>query len=620
MPPIVLGTLLLILFIYLASALGCRLLRLSRLELADPGENLLLATGLGLGALQAVPFLLFSLGIGHSLAFYALLAVIGILLIPDWIRVWAWFRGWMESLRPTEQWQRIVTMIFGILMGSLYLRSACPATSHDDLSYHVTAAVRFLDTGGFRYLPTLTYTNWPTSVELLFATALALHAESPVSLIQLLLGVVTLGGVYAAARRLGNARAGAASCIALLTYPVFWEEMTVAHVDLGTTAFSILAIFSLLLARQQPDSSARWRTMAAVFGGLAATTKLSGVWVLVSISLLAGGIPAGQQSERGAYSWREALRCLAVGGTVVAPWFIRTWIVTGNPVYPALHSIFGGIEWTAEGWPRVQRYFMLLNSPPGLPPTYANLLLSRLAIIAAAFLILGATLFGTRRSNQAIPARFAALFVALFVIGSAFQLRLVMAAIPAVAVCAGVGLARTRAGAGAALTVIAIALGLYVASSRFFEGQLYASRAALGMVSREDYLRRHLPDYPLVQFANGNLRSTDRILVSTWEEQTALFRPFALRANYWLQDSIHYDSKQRLIEDLRRLKVTHLVHRHLEDEWCAGSKICRGRRDNESRALGRLAAERGIRLGEWNGVTLYELDLDESPAAHSNPQ
>ncbi len=612
MPPIFLGTLVLILFIYLACALGSRLLLFARLETSNPGERVLLAAGLGLGALQAVPFLLFALGIGRATAFYIVIGIVGLLLIPDGIRVWAWIRECIPSLRPKGAWQKVLVAVFGLLFCALFLRALCPATSHDDLSYHLTASVRFLDAGGFRYLPTLTYTNWPISLELLFATALALHREAPIAVVQFLFGMITLGGVYAVARRVGGGFAGPAACVAPLVYPVFWEEMTLAHVDLGTAAFAILAVFSLIVALENSESSGRWRSLAAVFGGLAATTKLSGIWVLVAVSILAAGIVAGQRRDNPARPMVELLRCLAIGGIVVAPWFIRTWVVTGNPVYPALYSLFGGIEWTSEGWPRIQRYFMLFNSPPGLPATPSNLAIVRIAIILLGFGLLAVVYRGTRRSPMALPARFAALFVALFVISSAFQLRLVLAAIPAVAVCAGAVLARSRAGSGPVLAALAVFLGLYVASSRFFHDQVFATRVAIGLESREAFLNRFVPDYPIVKLANATLPPDARILVSTWEEQTALYRPLALRANYWLQDSIHYDSEQRLIGDLRRLKVTHLIHRPLEDEWCGKSKICLGRRDNESRPLGNLAQTRGTRLREWNGVTLYRLDLNVS--------
>src|SRR5687767_13753519 len=197
MPPIALGTLLVLLFAYLACALGVRLQHLARLEFVNPGERLLVAAGLGLGALQAVSFLLFALGIGRPPAFHLVLGLLSIALIPDGIRVSVLVRAWARTLRPIEIRQWALYAIFGILLGALYLRALCPLTSHDDLSYHLAASVRFLDAGGFRYMPTLTYTNWPTAVELLFATGLAIHREAPVAVVQFLFGLITLGGVYA---------------------------------------------------------------------------------------------------------------------------------------------------------------------------------------------------------------------------------------------------------------------------------------------------------------------------------------------------------------------------------------------------------------------------------------
>src|SRR5689334_11171252 len=83
---------------------------------------------------------------------------------------------------------------------------------------------------------------------------------------------------------------------------------------------------------------------------------------------------------------------------------------------------------------------MLFNSPPGLPATPQNLAFVRIAIVCAAFVLFDLVYRITRGSPLALPARFAGLFVSLFVVSSAFQLRLVLAAIPAVAACAGAAL------------------------------------------------------------------------------------------------------------------------------------------------------------------------------------
>src|SRR5207245_8181464 len=41
------------------------------------------------------------------------------------------------------------------------------------------------------------------------------------------------------------------------------------------------------------------------------------------------------------------LGALALGALLAAPWYVRNWVRTGNPVFPVFLSLFGG---QAPGW------------------------------------------------------------------------------------------------------------------------------------------------------------------------------------------------------------------------------------------------------------------------------
>src|SRR5262249_51481288 len=148
--------------------------------------------------------------------------------------------------------------------------------------------------------------------------------------------------------------------------------------------------------------------LSALFAGLAATTKLTGLWVVVTLTVVYGLTcwRAGRP-----HPVRRAVGYGALAAGVVLPWYLKTWAVTGNPFYPMLFSVFGGREWTAEGWPRYERAHMILNTPPGMPPTPGVLLLTHLVIAALGLLICLLTLRATWRSRFAIPAGVAAVFL-----------------------------------------------------------------------------------------------------------------------------------------------------------------------------------------------------------------
>src|SRR4051812_30767119 len=87
LPPILLGTLLLAVLVLLAAALGRRLFAIFRIRIVSKPERALLATGLGLGMLQFLPFTLLACGIGRPVDIKFGAAALGLLLIQDILAV-----------------------------------------------------------------------------------------------------------------------------------------------------------------------------------------------------------------------------------------------------------------------------------------------------------------------------------------------------------------------------------------------------------------------------------------------------------------------------------------------------------------------------------------------------
>jgi hypothetical protein len=351
--------------------------------------------------------------------------------------------------------------------------------------------------------------------------------------------------------------------------------------------------------------ASRWFAVSAFCTGLAATTKLLGVWVVIAFVIWVW------RTQGGRYARVYAL----TAACVVLPWFVRAAVLTGNPVYPMLYTLFGGREWTPEGWERVQHYFYLLTTLPGLPLTKPYLLLARAVVTSVALTIAVWVWRTTRTLPNALPACAAAFFTVGVAASSGYNLRFLLAAFPCAAVAAGFALARRIAGrersgllfVSAAAVVLAFRVG-----GRGLEPNLpTAAKIAFGTETTDTYLRERLDDYPLVQWTNAHLPWSARLLIATWEERTAYYHPFALRANYWLQDSVHYENETRLIGDLRRLGVTHLVLKPMERDWCVKSHVCRGRMETETARLTALAAQYGTPLHTENGITLYALALPE---------
>jgi hypothetical protein len=463
---------------------------------------------------------------------------------------------------------------------------------------------------------------------MLFALLLGLHRDSPVAIVQFLFGLLCFAVVFLFGRRLGGAFTGAIAIVLLMAFGLvqneFFSEMCMAYIDIGLTAFTLLATFTFYLGYRESNATEavvleenvavrQWLLLAALFAGLATTVKLTGVWVIVSLLFL---MLLLLWRKRGMKCLPFLLRFGGIASLVAAPWFVKTWLLTGNPFYPMLFRIFGGIEWTSEGLSKFTHGNMIWNTPPGMQPTPQVLLYSHLFNAVMGSLICLLTIWRTRRSPVAIPARMAATFTACICITTFFHTRFIMPIAP----LALLGIAFMLRDRERSLALPAGILALFFAfplSTRYAPPIPTAFRVATGITSRTEYMRAEMPDYAVTEAANRLVPREARILIGTYANNLAYYDAEALWPEWWLQDSIHYETRDRLETDLRRLGVNYLVLDPEFPDWCERSHSCRERKEREPVALTELAKQRGEKLFEANGHTLYRLHWDQEP--HPTP-
>ena len=604
MPPILLAVAFEFGLVALAAALGRRLLRLFSIGPSDRAERAVVGTALGLGALQAVPFALYAAGIGHPSAFRLAVAVLALMLLPDLVGAARTARELAASVVGLPRWGRALA---GVLVGTLallFVRAQGPIVDGDALAYHLVAAQRWLDAGRFCVIPTIPYTNWPMSAEALASMLLALHRDAPLGILQFTFGVLTAWATALLARRIHGAVAGAAALVLLLAYSRFTSQFVTLHVELATAAYVTCAVLALVGLRRAAGEWRRGGCVAAAFAGLAATTKLSGLWAIPLAACVSYGIGDLPPTER---AWRAA-RQLAIGAAIAAPWLIRCWVQTGNPMCPWLFSVFGGAGWTAEGARRFYYGHRLFCVVRELGTTLHALALQHLGMAVLGLAVAATVFWWTRHSSQAEPARMAAGCAAALAMGGYINSRFLMPALPCLAVCL-VGWVRTRERRVAVWIVPAAVLCAVHSVARLLPPSLSSSWAyGIGRMDRDRWYAGSFAEYPVIRYANDRLPRSARILVASYEKRIALFRAEALWSDALLQDDIHYDLPARFEADLRRLGTTHLFLCRDYPPFCAGSLYCAYRYRAEVAMDEDLARRRGVLLYARGPARLYRLD------------
>ena len=100
------------------------------------------------------------------------------------------------------------------------------------------------------------------------------------------------------------------------------------YVEAELTLFVTAGLYALERWREEREGG--WLALAAVFAGSAAATKYLGLFFVAAFAVeLALAAPPGQRA-------RTLLRFAALSLLVLAPWYGRILIHTGNPVFPFL--------------------------------------------------------------------------------------------------------------------------------------------------------------------------------------------------------------------------------------------------------------------------------------------
>ncbi len=526
-------------------------------------------TGLGLGALA---WLLGGLGFvpkgWNGPAFFLVLAIgwLGLKYAdrPRW-RTWG---PWAASQ------SRALPLLSGLIVLLAFLWGWVPPWAYDALMYHLQGPRLLLRAGHWYLEPNLWPLNGPFLGQMLYLAVLRLGTPLPAAPIHALFGGLVLLLLADWGYRLfGDARRAWWSVAWILGTPYYAIWMTWPYIDLIWIFFQVGSAYATWRA-WQADASARWAwaRLSAVSLGLALGAKLLALGWAVALAAfwLYRLARAGRRSQ-----------LLAWGGIVAAlaaPWYLRSWWWTGNPVYPFF--------WGGPGWParRVALFMAYLHSfgwgngawryvlwPLGIylhPERYRTIIIGRQEYppLLAWLVWLWPWLPRERRRATAWPAAWALVNAGLWTLGTQ-QIRFlfpafVLAALPLTAVLD----ALTARGRWLRQALTGLLLGLLSASL------LYMLLIGLylrpwswwtGATSTAAWVSRLVPPYPLWQFARHQLPAGARVL-PLWDGETYYCDPVCLPNGdhgRWTMLVLQFGPDSAAIAaQLRAQGITHLLY------------------------------------------------------------
>ena len=193
--------------------------------------------------------------------------------------------------------------------------------------------------GGMELLPNLAGEGGPPLMTALYAAVFYGSGERPTVLLGWVMGLLACAAVHVLGRRMAGPKAGTAAAAVFASMPVFFHQASTAATGLAQALFVMAALAALLAWMDEGNPGrlalAGWMAGSAV-GVSHACIPFA---LLLPIIALFGAGGRLDRAGRGA-RLRGALGLLLATALGTSPFLLRTWLVTGDPVYPCFQSVF----------------------------------------------------------------------------------------------------------------------------------------------------------------------------------------------------------------------------------------------------------------------------------------
>ena len=434
-------------------------------------------------------------------------------------------------------------MIYPVLAvgmaGALFLstiQALAPSTGMDALAYHLYLPKEFIQLGRMEFLPLTRESLWPLLNEMYFMFALLVQGTAAAQLFHWLFYGLTAIAIHCYCRRfLGRGTAWWASLIFVFT-PVHFAQAGYPYVDLCLAFYVFLAAYLFVLATEAENTQLLF--LSGIFAGAATATKYLGLDCALILFLMI--------LFRFRGSWVKAAYFLLGCSLVGAVWYLRSWILAGNPFFPLYPKFFGGHGYEidiAAGVGMGKGLIDFLSFPWNLtmyPAKFGGQMFGLLYILFIPPLI-----FAIKSMKASSRYLFAfALAYCFLLFQQSQQARFYVSVAPFAAIAAGYSLEHYFLNRGKFLRLLTSCV---LGATLLFYAAIFVYRVrdqwklVAGVVSAEDYLLGHERSFRGWQYLKKNALPTDKILNAA--EVRYFYAPPGLNIKHWPQESVDRNQK-----------------------------------------------------------------------------
>ena len=332
------------LIITVSVAIGLKVIRWVGPTFHSRAEELIFSSSLGLGTLSLCIMLLGFLHLLYVEVLYGLVLLPLVIGRKELVGLFGRLQGIFVNTRIPYK-SIYFWLLFFVLIGiSMNLtRALTPAHGAvDPLAYHLALPKIYLSKHHISFERTLTGSLYPDNIGMLYLLGIGLRGTILAQTIHWLMGVLSLLAIWGASRDWFNGRVGIWASVIYVFTPVFVFYTPLAYVDVGVSLFQFMGIWAL--GKWISNGDNKMLGLCACFMGFSIGSKHTALFLATAIFfIIFFHLVKSKKTVKEIFSALQIYGFIA--GIIVLPWYLRSYLEAGNPIWPLAQSVFDGLPY-----------------------------------------------------------------------------------------------------------------------------------------------------------------------------------------------------------------------------------------------------------------------------------
>jgi|GEM_PF-6470875 len=537
-------------------------------------EITILSIAIGFGVYSFFVLGLLVAGIFYPAVIYSMLILFSLIFLQEII---ALFRESFDQVKTFSSFinnainPTLVSILISVLLIMIlvnFINAIAPETAYDGLNYHLTVPKIYIEHHRIVNLPNILQSYFAKSVEIIYASGMIIGGQITAKLISYGFGILSVLSIICLAKRFFSLETAIIAASLFFIAPHVSWLTTTTDVELAVSFYAICVIFVLLLWRVNNKKTLLF--LCGILAGIALSVKLTSILFLIPIALSVIMI-----SYRSSGSVKRVILDLVVFGLPIlimaTPWYLITYFQTGNPVFPFFNGLFKSpllasvntnLDWKAFGmgyklkdillFPFYVTYFSEIY---GMFPNGTIGIIMFLSI---------PSIFFIRKSKEIFILIFVSIISIIICLSIVQYFRYMIPILGVLSILAGYLLSHFinnytkfyKCVCGSLLIINLFTCVPVYLTSFLIPGRI-PYRVALGLESRDDYLRKVVMAYPIFQYLNQHYDpSKIKVFLLGYELRYYLNAPSETQDSVDIQD---LPCNEKLPVYLKRKGFTHII-------------------------------------------------------------